>query len=150
MDINRIGNRIRNKMISKSLAAFGFGQIQDAMNIISVMKDRGISIDGFMEWGRYMQLSSTRAVHNQVSTKKKNSSYSCPDCGLPLSILEVNTASCNNIGGEYKTVLFCYDDISCGYDIYSKEDSAYWNALSDKIGMDPAVKKGRLNKCGKS
>jgi len=152
MDINRVGHSIRNKIISKSLAAFGFGQIQDAMNIISVMKNRGIDIDGFMEWGRYMQLPGTRSTHKHLSTEKTNSSYACPDCGLPLTILEVNTMPCNNIGGDFKTVLFCYDDLSCSYDMYSKEDMEYWKALSDKVGMDKIREKDsntkETKKCG--
>lgn len=156
MEVKRVGNRIGNKVISKGLAVFGFGQIQDAANLISVLKKRGVSIDEFMDWVRYMQLPSTRAVHNQLSKEKTNTSYICPDCGLPLLISEVNTAPCNNIGGDYRTVLYCYDDIGCSFDMYSNNSIKYWNYLSEEIGISEPEKQEHSSKqssecggCGK-
>lgn len=133
MDINRLGNNIRNKMISKALSPFGFGQIQDAMNIIAKIKSRGISIDGFMDWGRYMQLGSTKSVHQQVNVGKMDKTFICPGCGLPLMTMSINTEPCNIVGENYKTLLYCYDDIGCGYELYSENSIEDWAGLSKKI-----------------
>jgi hypothetical protein len=157
MDIKRVGNGIRNKIISKSLAAFGFGQVQDAMNIIAVLKQRGISIDGFMEWGRYMKLPSTKATHGQIHTDKVNQIYTCPSCSLPLILIPVNSMPCNVVGGDYKSMLYCFNEFTCGYELYSNKTVVYWQTLSDgvsnlSISRSSGVNSGETNlkhkKCG--
>jgi hypothetical protein len=149
MNIDRVGNTIRNKIISKSLVAFGFGQIQDAMNIITVLKGRDLSIDGFMEWGRWMQKPGNRSVHRQLSTVKTNKTYICPLCGLPLLLIPVNSMSCDQVGGVYHSLFYCYDELSCGYELYNEEIVEYWESLFNDI-VDPFVQKKKpgCGKCG--
>jgi hypothetical protein len=47
----------------------------------------------------------------------------CPSCGKRAFIMPVNTNPANQVGGKYKSQLYCSDD-NCGYESYSRKTPA--------------------------
>lgn len=48
----------------------------------------------------------------------------CPKCGNPTGVIPVNTAACNQVGGKFNSLMFCYDWKKCGYESYSRKTPA--------------------------
>jgi hypothetical protein len=73
---------------------------------------------------------------------------------MPLRRFPVNTTACDNVGGNSKSVMLCYDELSCGYELYSDEDIEYWKSLSNNFtemqtGAQPVKdEKSNCNSCG--
>lgn len=128
-NVNNIMNLNRNriKYLDKNLAAFEFGMAQDLMSLMLHTQSLGISTDEFVAWVQHRQHEIKIGMEKFAEANRQKPSFVCPDCGSAAHLSEVNKSSGDQVGGGYKTQLFCRNMIKCGYVEYSADSLSDWS-----------------------
>ena len=127
--------KTKREIMDRRLSAFGFGQIQDALNILSLLSANNLTIPDFRGWVEYKKLKGT---YNAPSPMSTSSHYICADCGQEADLIRVNSKPCNMVGGGYKSMFSCKDALGCGYTRYSEETVSKWISLLNKSSIHNA------------
>jgi hypothetical protein len=128
--------RKRYESISIMLDGFNLARIQEYYGLMTTLKEFEISDDEFKAWVRFVRAEGHYARGGE---KGNELSYYCPNCGGMVSVLEVNSKSCNNVGGDYKSMFSCDDLTGCGYSRYSSKDVSSWISMLRSISKPAAM-----------
>jgi hypothetical protein len=135
----KTGLRKRYESISVMLNGFNFARIQEYYALLLTLKDFEISNDEFSAWVRFMRTEKVKA--NPKHGLSDGASYSCPDCGGKLNLNAVNSMSCNQVGGDYKSMFSCVDQVGCGYSRYSDDTVDQWLSTLKLFSKPAAMEK---------
>ena len=127
--------KTKREIMDRRFSACGFGQIQDALNILSLLSPNNLTIPDFRGWVEYKKLDGT---YNTPSHVSDSSYYICSDCGQQVYLIEVNSMPCNMVGGGYKSMFSCKDVVGCGYTRYSDRTVYEWLSLLQKSNTNNA------------
>jgi hypothetical protein len=128
--------------INLILQPFSLGHLQDAVVMFKALSDAGYSVDDLSEY-----VTATVQVHKDIEhtahmevSAHLSTVYAlipnCPDCGKKLTIMDVNTTKCNQIGGTAKSMWQCGDIFGCGYE--TESDNGRMEEL-EKLGIPKMV-----------
>jgi len=127
--------KTKREIMDRRLNAFGFGEIQDALNIFSLLSANNLTIHDFRGWVEYNKLNGT---YNRLKPIPDSSFYNCADCGGQVDLIEVNSMPCNMVGEGYKSMFSCSDVAGCGYTRYSDEPVSKWISFLQKSDLHSA------------
>jgi len=95
------------------MAAFGFGQHQDALTYFDQLKNCGWTIEDAREW--------INKKRKKMSSKPfRTIMFKCPDCRSPMRLLEVNTGPATRTNDNSESVWLCTNK-ACMNTIYNKK-----------------------------
>lgn len=112
-------------MLERIFLGYDTGLLQDFVNVLELMNRHGITIEAFLEKAR-----DAFRIENIINFEKskqvevmKNKYLSlarrCALCGKPMKLYRVNDRPGTQVGGEFKSMWYCPDLLSCGETVYS-------------------------------
>jgi len=99
----------------KDMAAFGFGQHQDALTYYHQLEAAGWTIEDAKGW-----VDSKRKELERSNIRALAATLSCPDCNAPMQLLPVNISPATRTNDESKSVWLCSNK-KCMNAIYNKK-----------------------------
>lgn len=106
----------REDYIDDNLGAFSFALLQDLRTLLTHLSKIGVGEDEFKEFVlNKINKSKNRPMSKSERERADRNKPRCPKCNSVLSIKNVNTQPCNQVGGKYKTQIFCPDVRACGF-----------------------------------
>jgi hypothetical protein len=99
--------------IIKLVEMFSIGKMQDFMTMLGEVEKTSITIEDIRD---YMK---------RISSFEDGLGIKCPECGRNAFIIDVNTRPGNWVGGDSHSLVFCQDEMGCG-----------WSRLDDKTPED--------------
>lgn len=99
----------------KDMAAFSFGQHQDALTYLTQLEITGWTIEDAKEWIKRKRKELTSRV-----VQGKEVMFRCPDCNAPMQLLSVNVSPATQTYDDSKSVWLCTNR-KCMNAIYNKK-----------------------------
>lgn len=117
------------KLVIDFLAPWSLPQIAQLHTLAMEMASWGLSAEEVME------ICQTRLEAERSETvpspsqplRHKPPVHRCPECGARLAISAVNVSRCTNIGGPWKSSLFC-NNRDCRYTSLSEKSIQEWRS----------------------
>lgn len=108
-------------------------EINIGYQMILFLRKLNIGIDKFEEYAKYLQQDFYNTVKMDQNIKLKmfehyeENGKKCPDCGLLLSIDNVNISNCTSLNDKkIKSVFTCPNMEGCGYQEWNKNNASYY------------------------
>ena len=111
----------------EKLEVFSFAQLQNFITLIGILETENISIAELKEFVERKKLSLIEQNQKQRQrdineiTQWERYAKKCPQCQSIMGLIPVNSMPSNQVGDEWKSMWFCPDWRSCGYEELSKE-----------------------------
>lgn len=124
--------RSRFEHIKKTMGGFDSNQIYAFKQILSFISPNKISQQEVVNYINDVTMSvklSYQIVKELL--KLKPFTKKCSDCGSQTKLITVNDSACSMVGGNYKTMFYCSDELGCGYEFYS--DESYESMMNRRI-----------------
>jgi hypothetical protein len=111
----------------EKLEVFAFSQLQNFVTLIHILENENITIGELQEYVERKKLffieQERKKRERNINELKQWERYAkkCPQCQSVMGLTPVNSMPSNQVGGEWKSMWFCPDWRSCGYEELSKE-----------------------------
>ena len=122
--------------------------LQDMLVVLRSLRNEGVLIDDIINFGKakFSEKRSLRyEVFKNIEQTRKEFHFKvrrCALCGSPMALDPVNDSNCTQVGGEFKSMWSCFDQMGCGETVYSNlvvhEEAAMYGM--EKFYPDPAAR----------
>lgn len=126
------------------LDQYPMGQILDFLVILKEIGKTDGSAEGFLSFaeehfrGLRMKALEAMKATQIVAHDHRLMCPRCPECGMPMNLIHVNTSPRNQIGGRWRSMWQCADLVGCGHDELSEK--TYDEEVREKFGgSDPLL-----------
>lgn len=125
-----------NDTPEKILDAFGFGILQNMVNVMTSLEKRGVAEEDVKEVviayvaKKRAELEKKQQIVQDEQNKKQvtyeNKAPKCPKCGAPLMLRPIKAPKGIQNKKGYKSVWYCInEETDCVYEKYSLHDLRY-------------------------
>jgi len=124
----------RGEQLERIFEAYPRGVMQDVRNAVLAMIEHDISLQEFVdftEWKMEVIAKQRRKMAGMsdelaelLEKNRIKKTPKCPECGETVLTFGVNTTKRNQVGGKWRTIIYCPDDRNCGWQEMSKKTPA--------------------------
>ena len=88
-------------------------------------------------------VSKTNAKYKEILDDQPDE-LRCPECGNITNVYSVNSGPRDQVGGNYRSVVSCFNFMDCGWEEYSDKKASSMLSIRGKIMYKHAVKNGAI------
>ncbi len=151
---DRVITRKRYRELNLIFTAFDWTAIQEAFSLMAHMHYMKVPENEFKRWVTKKQEENIEIAEQSAKYMKGgNTGPPCPECGINMILFPVNSMSCDQIGGRYRSQMVCPDWENCGYEKFSTKSFEMLARENERVrsrsNPNRIKQKSKCGGCGK-